>query len=427
MGWRQTGDDCMNQGCLAGEIGMARGTERAHNIGGALIVLLGAAVFLNYVDRGAIGIAAPLMKSELTLTATQFGLVASAFFWVYAPVQLIVGWLVDRFSVYRLMAGGLVLWATATLAMGFVGGFTSLLLLRILLGIGETIAFPGGSKIITRHVPPERRGMANAAMALGIALGPAAGTLAGGLILASFGWRAIFIAFGLVTLVWLVPWHRATRTLELRSDVVERRVPVAALIGKWPLWSMSIAHIASNYVFYFLLAWLPLYLVQSRGLAITEMTLLATLGYAVQAVAALTFGSVSDWWTRSGRSEASVRRWMMALGQLAAGLAVLGLAYATTPLEIGTLLVIAGIATGALSLNTYAVAQMFAGPRAAGTWVGIQNAIGNSSGIFGPIVTGIIVDSLGYTTAFVIAAAVAIAGALWWIVGVPRIEQVELN
>ena len=399
--------------------------KRSVNI---LVLLLGAAVFLNYVDRGAVGIAAPLMKSELQLSATQFGLIVSAFFWVYAPVQLLVGWLVDRFSVYRLMAGGVLLWAIATLAMGFVGGFASLLVLRIMLGIGETIAFPGGSKIITRHVAPERRGIANAAMALGIALGPAAGTLAGGLILAEFGWRAIFITFGIVTLIWLAPWQVAVRNLDRSEASSEARgVPVAKLIGKWPLWSMSIAHIASNYVFYFLLAWLPLFLVQSRGLSLGEMTLLATLGYAVQAVAALTFGMVSDWWTRTGRSEASVRRWMMMGGQLVAAAAVFGLIYADSKLEIGILLCVAGAATGALSLNTYAVAQMFSGPRAAGTWVGFQNAIGNLSGIFGPIVTGIIVDSAGYNTAFVVTAVVAAAGALWWIVGVPKIEQVLLD
>jgi MFS family permease len=392
-----------------------------------LVLLLGTAVFLNYVDRGAIGIAAPLMTAELGLDPKAFGLVLSAFFWVYAPVQLLVGWLCDRFSVYRLMAGGVLLWAVATLATGFVSGFASLMVLRVLLGVGETIAFPGASKIITRHVSPERRGLANAALSLGIALGPAAGTLAGGLILAELGWRSIFIAFGVVTLLWLAPWQRTTARLETLSAASERNVPVAALIGKWPLWSMSIAHIASNYVFYFLLGWLPLYLVNSRGLAITEMTLLATLGYAAQAVAALGFGLLSDSWTRSGRSEALIRRWMMIVGQLVAGLAVFGIAFANGSLELGALLCLAGIATGALSLNTYAVAQMFAGPRSAGTWVGIQNAIGNSSGIFGPIATGIIVATMGYTTAFALTAAVAAFGAIWWIVGVPAIREVELD
>ena len=87
------------------------------------------------------------MKGELQLSATGFGLIVSAFFWVYAPVQLFVGWLVDRFSVYKLMAAGVLLWAVSTLLMGFAGGFTPLLILRVMLGIGETIAFPGGSTV----------------------------------------------------------------------------------------------------------------------------------------------------------------------------------------------------------------------------------------------------------------------------------------
>lgn len=393
----------------------------------ALIALLGIAVFFNYVDRGAIGIAAPLMTAELKLRPEAFGLIVSAFFWVYAPVQLLVGWLVDRFSVYRLMAAGVLLWAAGTLLTGFAAGFTSLLLLRILLGVGETIAFPGGSKIITRHVSAERRGMANAVLALGIALGPAAGTLAGGLILASFGWRAIFFAFGIVTFLWLAPWYFAVRGSEEVSASNERRVPFSKLIGKWPLWAMSIAHAASNYVFYFLLSWLPLFLTRSRGLTIREMTFLATLGYAAQAVAALTFGFVSDRWTRAGHAEAGIRRWMMFAGQLLAAVSVLAIAYAHEPAVIAVWLCLAGIATGALSLNTYAVAQMFAGPRAAGTWVGVQNAIGNLSGIFGPILTGFIVEDAGYNTAFVVTAVVAAAGALWWIWGVPRIVEVELD
>jgi MFS family permease len=392
-----------------------------------LVLLLGFAVLLNYVDRGAIGIAAPLMTAELALDPKAFGFVLSAFFWVYAPVQLVVGWLVDRFSVYRLMAAGVLLWAVSTLALGLAGGFASLLLLRVMLGIGETIAFPGGSKIITRHVPAERRGMANAVMALGIAIGPAVGTLAGGLILASWGWRAIFYAFGIVTLVWLVPWAAATRGLDASPTPAAARVPMGLLMRKWSLWSMSIAHFASNYVFYFLLGWLPLFLTKSRGLPIREMTLLATLGYVAQALSALGLGALSDWWTKAGRPEAAMRRGLMIAGQLLAGGAVLALAFAASSVEIGVLLCIAGVATGALSLNIYAIAQMFAGPRAAGSWVGFQNAIGNVSGIVGSIVTGFIVAAAGYRAAFLFTAAIGIGGALWWLVAVPRIEQVELG
>jgi len=393
----------------------------------ALVVLLGAAVFLNYVDRGAVGIAAPLMQDELGLSATEFGLIASAFFWVYGPVQLVVGWLCDRFSVYRLMTIGLLLWAIATLLMGFVGGFLSLLVLRVMLGVGESIAFPGTSKIIAEQVPAERRGIANSMVSLGIALGPAAGTLAGGLILASWGWRPIFVVFGLVSLMWLLPWRSTVSKLPQSSETVKpaEQFPIAALIARWPLWSMSIAHIASNYGFYFLLIWLPNYLVKARGLELGDMTLLATGGYVAQALAAIGFGYWSDRWTQSGKSEAQLRRWMMIVAQIVQGVAIVGLLLAGSEAEIAIWLIIAGIATGSLSLNIYAVAQIFAGPRAAGSWIGFQNAIGNSfSGIVGPILTGMIVDAAGYDGAFYVAAAIAIAGGIWWLVLIPRITQV---
>lgn len=393
-----------------------------------LVVLLGVAVFFNYVDRGAIGIAAPLMKSDLGLSNEAYGLAFSAFFWVYAPIQLFTGWLCDRFSVYKLLAAAILLWAGSTLLMGFAAGFGSLLLLRILLGVGESISFPGSSKIIARHVPVEKRGVANAAIAMGIAFGPAVGTLAGGLIVASLGWREMFWIFGAVTLAWLLPWRNTVRALATTGYQDEGpRVPVRALASRWALWSMSIVHALGNYCFYFLLAWLPLFLTKSRGFTITEMTLLATLGYAVQGACAYAYGHFSDWWTRSGRSEAACRRGMMIASQALAAIAILGLAFANSAVTIAILLCLAGAASASLSLNLYAVAQMFAGPRAAGTWIGIQNAIGNLSGIFGPILTGIIVDRVGYSAAFFLTAAVAAAGALWWAWGVPRIERVQLD
>ena len=400
----------------------------ARRSSGALVFLLGVAVFLNYVDRGALPTAAPLLKGDLGLSNEAYGLAVSAFFWVYAPIQLFSGWLCDRFSVYKLLAAGILMWAVSTLLMGFVGGFLSLFVLRVMLGVGESLAFPGSAKIIARHVPPDRRGVANAALAMGIALGPAVGTLAGGLMVAHWGWRAMFVVFGLVTLLWVVPWAQTVRALPTGGHFDDgAAVPLRALLRKWPLWSMSIVHCLGNYCFYFLLAWLPLFLTKSRGFSITEMTLLASLGYAVQGACAFGYGHLSDWWTRSGRSEALCRRWMMVASQTLAAVAILGLSYAHSATAIGLLLCLAGAASAALSMNLYAIAQMFAGPRASGTWVGFQNSLGNLSGIFGPIVTGIIVDRAGYESAFLLTAAVAALGAIWWAIGVPKIEQVALD
>jgi MFS transporter, ACS family, D-galactonate transporter len=394
----------------------------------ALIALLGLAVLLTYVDRGAIGIAAPLMKDELRLSATGFGLAVSAFFWVYAPLCLVTGWLCDRLCVYRLFAAGLALWALSTVLTGFTGGIVMLVVFRLLLGLGESIVFPGASKIIAAEVPAAQRGGANAAVAAGIAFGPAIGTMSGGLIMAGFGWRAIFLVFGTVTLLWLVPWHRASKPL--RSDRLTSPVvtpyPLGRLLRIPALWAMGAGHFATNYVFYFLISWLPLYLVKERGYSIVEMTQLTTLGFMVQGIVALGSGWLSDRLVRSGADEGRLRKGLLALAQVAVAVAAGGVYLSHSTLALAGWLVLAGAGSALLSANLYAVGQMFAGPRAAGSWIGVQNAIGNTAGIIGPIVTGLIVDRLGdYWWAFAAAAGVSLLGGIWWLLVVPRVVPIE--
>jgi len=186
---------------------------QASRTGTAIVLLLGLAILLNYIDRGAIAIAAPKLKPELGLSATQFGLAVSAFFWIYAPVQYLIGWACDRWCVYRLLAAGIALWALSTILMGFAGSLAALVVLRLLLGLGESITFPGASKVIARHIEPRNRGMANSVVAMGIALGPVVGTLAGGMIVAYQGWRPMFMVFGGLTMLWVIPWLSVARRL----------------------------------------------------------------------------------------------------------------------------------------------------------------------------------------------------------------------
>ena len=122
-----------------------------------------------------------------------------------------------------------------------------------------------------------------------------------------------------------------------------------------------------------------------------------------------------------------MRRWMLAVGQLVAAGCIIGIALTDNIAVVALLLCVAGAATASLSLNLYCVAQMFAGPRAAGTWIGIQNAIGNVSGIVGPVISGILIDRFGYGSAFYLAAAVAFFGGIWWAIGIPRIAQVKVE
>jgi ACS family D-galactonate transporter-like MFS transporter len=128
---------------------------------GRVAVLLSVSVLINYVDRGTLSIAAPILKDDLHLSASQLGVLLSSFFWTYALFQIISGWLVDRFEVNWLLALGVLLWSVATLSTGLVHGFTLLLIARLILGIGESVAYPSCNKIIAKHFPATFRGRAN--------------------------------------------------------------------------------------------------------------------------------------------------------------------------------------------------------------------------------------------------------------------------
>ena len=125
------------------------------------LILLVICFLINYVDRGNLSIAAPLLKDELGISASQLGILLAAFFWTYTAMQFVSGWLVDRFDVNLVIAAGYLLWSLATATTGVARGFTILLTMRLMLGIGESVAFPSCSKILARHVPEYHRGFAN--------------------------------------------------------------------------------------------------------------------------------------------------------------------------------------------------------------------------------------------------------------------------
>jgi len=158
-----------------------------------VLVLLALSVFINYLDRGNLSIAAPLLKNEFQLSATQLGVLLSSFFWTYSFFLPVSGWLVDRLDVKWVIAGGFFLWSAATAATGTVHAFGTLLLARLVLGAGESVSYPACSTILSRYFPEHKRGFANASIIAGMAMGPAVGTLAGGILMSRFGWRTVFL------------------------------------------------------------------------------------------------------------------------------------------------------------------------------------------------------------------------------------------
>jgi len=165
-----------------------------------VLALLAFSVFINYVDRGNLSIAAPMLKDELGLTGSQLGILLSSFFWTYGLFQILSGWLVDRFNVNWVMAIGFFLWSAATSATGLLHGFTALLVVRLILGIGESVAYPSYSKILTKYFPESQRGFANSLIASGLASGPAFGMLLGGMLWPGLAgvrssWASALLAF----------------------------------------------------------------------------------------------------------------------------------------------------------------------------------------------------------------------------------------
>ena len=158
-----------------------------------VVILLAVSLFINYIDRGNLSIAAPMLKDELNISASQLGVLLSAFWLTYACLNLFYGWLVDRVNVNWLFAGAFLLWSAATAATGIVHSFAVLFALRLLLGVGEAVAFPAYNKILALNFTERHRGVANSILATGLLFGPGFGLLLGGFLMGRFGWRPFFI------------------------------------------------------------------------------------------------------------------------------------------------------------------------------------------------------------------------------------------
>ncbi len=400
---------------------------RAQGIGVGVVPLLALAIFIQYVDRGNLATAAPLMKDQLHLSTIQIGVLLSSFYWTYTPAQILSGWLAERINAYRTLALGLVLWSLATIGSGLVSSFGMLIALRLLLGLGESAAFPCSSKLIGQHLPPHKLGAANGLIGMGLALGPAFGTFVGGMLMAQLGWRPVFVLFGVVSLLWLWPWLTATRSHSAAADldVAEPAPSYFAILSRRAAWGTGLGHFANNYAFYFVISWLPLYLVKSRGFTLPQMAGIGGLVYVVYAMSSMGTGWLCDRWMAAGASFNKARKTAAVASHLLVATAMMACAVGSAQVALASLF-LAAVAFGFNTPTMYAVGQVLAGPRAAGKWIGVQNAAGNVAGIVAPMLTGFVVDRTGqFTWAFVIAGGVALTGVLWWALLVPKVAPLS--
>jgi ACS family D-galactonate transporter-like MFS transporter len=389
------------------------------------LALLAIGVLISYVDRGILSVAAPQLKDELALSASQLGLLLAAFFWSYTAMQFVSGWLLDRFDANLFIGAGFLLWSVATAGSGIVHGFVLLLVMRFFLGVGESAAFPSCSKILARHLPEERRGFANGLLMAGIRLGPAVGTFGAGPLIAQYGWRPVFIGIGLLSLVWLPAWFKWKPAGQSSTARAELGARVIAILAQRSFWGAAIGHFSVNYVFYFMLTWLPFYLVRDRGLSMQQMVRSAGIYYLTDAASAAITGWMSDYCMRRGASATVVRKSVMGIGYFIAIVAIAGLALAG-PRSYFAWLLAAGVGIGMMGVGVFAFAQTLAGARSAGKWAGLQNGFGNFAGIIGPWLTGFVVDKTGsFIAPFAITVAVLVIGGGAWIFVIGRVEEIK--
>jgi MFS family permease len=397
------------------------------------VLLLAAVLFLNYVDRGALPTAAHLIQIDLRLTSSQLGVLLSAFFWTYATIQIPIGWLAERHGAHRVLAIGLTIWAVSTMLAGVASSYVLLLVLRLMLGVGESVGFPCTSKILAATVPNQSLGTANGIIAFAYLLGPAAGIYFGGLLIEGYGWRVTFVVFGFISLLWLLPWWRVAIQPHgsggAASGAAEPEGPEVAtfwmILKQRSLWGTGLGHFSSNYTFYFMLSWLPYYLVSERGFSNLEMTRLASSAYLVNAAFAMGGGWAIDRYIRRGGSANFGYKLVMGGTHIGAIACMLGMAVGPRPTALACIFLYQALC-GLSSPGVFAVSQILAGPAAAGRWVGVQNTIGNLAGILAPALTGFVIDWTGhFTLAFVIAAVVGVLGFAGWVFMIPRIDALD--
>lgn len=385
----------------------------------ALVILLFAAALINYLDRATISVALPRISGDLLLGPTDKGVLLSAFFWSYALMQVPIGWLADRVSLRWLYAGSFALWSLACGFTGLAGSLAVLILLRVVLGIGESIYLPGSVKFISLAFSPEERGLPTAIFDSGVRAGLAIGAPLVAWLVSRHGWRNMFMLVGFTALVWILPW-----ILTFPARQKEPLPPAPARAVRKPLTfnrnllGASLGFFCFGYYNYLLVTWLPDYLVEVRHLTLLKAGLLAAIPYIVWAVAEVAGGWASDRLVRLGWNETRVRKGIITVG-FASGLMLIPAALIDN-LTASIILLAGGSLVGLSSPNILVVFQTCAPHDEVGMWMGFGNFIGNIGGVLSPLVTGILISRTGsYFPGFALAPVILIAGllAFWFLVG----------
>ena len=402
------------------------------------LTLLMVSGIVNYLDRGTLAVANPLIRHDLGLSLGQMGLLLSAFSWSYALFQLPVGGLVDRVGPRKLLGIGLIVWSLAQAAGGFVSTFGWFIIARIVLGIGEAPQFPSAARVVSNWFPLRARGkptgIFNSASPLGTALAP----LCLSILVVNFHWRWAFIVTGIVGLfvavVWLAVYRdpvKATMTEEerryLEGDEADRKPAPSLTFAEWrslfshgTTWGMLIGFFGSVYLNWVYLTWLPGYLTMERHMSLMHTGVAASIPFFCGFLGSLTAGWFSDLMTSRSTNPVGSRR-------NAVVIAMLGMVAFTIPaalvesntIAIACISVVIFLANAA-SASSWALATAAAPPNRVGSLGAIQNFGGFLGGALAPILTGYIAQNWSFVPALLTAAGIAFTGAMSYLLFVRK-------
>ena len=361
-----------------------------------VLALVFCGIVINYIDRGNLSIAAPSIMRDFRISPATMGVLLSAFFWTYAAFQIPAGALVDRFGIRRAYAGGFLVWSFASAAIALSRGTGDVVGLRMALGLAESVAPLASIAFIRNNYEGKDQGLPTSIYIAGQNIGPAVGALVGAMLLDRWGWRMMFAITGLGALVWLPGWlavapsdggHAVRPADEAARDfAAPRQWTWRMLLTHRVFWALSLSTLLSSYFWYFVLTWIPSYLILARGFSTVGMGRVVSTALFAMAIVNVSGGVVVDRLAaRVGVFRA--RLWFGAMGYIGTGAILLLL---VTPDRSWALpiLMFSMCATGIGNSNFWAISQHVPPKKLVGRTIGYLNTVSVMAGVAAPIITG---------------------------------------
>jgi MFS transporter, ACS family, solute carrier family 17 (sodium-dependent inorganic phosphate cotransporter), other len=397
-----------------GEVTESRGHRPGYY---GIVLLLGAAVFISYIDRTNISVGAIAMQAQFGWNETRKGLVLSAFFIGYLPLMVVSGALANRYGGRIVLGAAVVWWSvfTALTPPAALISLPALLCARVALGLGEAAVYPASFNLIGRWVPPLHRSRAVAVMTSGSALGTVFALPVSGWLVRDYGWPTPFYAFGVVGLIWAGYWFARVRGghgVQAPQSPTRAPIPWHALMRSSAVWAIIVGHFCYNWCSYVLLAWLPSYFKSTFGVSVASAGLLSAAPWLVVFLIGNVAGFLADYLLRAGWSATLVRKLAQTIGLTGAGIFLLLLPGTAS---LTSALILMCMATGllALCLAGFPPNCLDVAPRHADVLYGISNTFATLPGLFGVFITGWLVDRTGsFAVALSVTAGIAVFGAV---------------